>query len=198
LSPIGMEADGRRKWPDYLVFFEQLESVMRTALQGSGYAECWRGFNSHWHDDWRRTGDVLVWCLDRDRKRRVEGAGDGDRGKGMNGIWNRMKTVRSKTGAKKDNVVQHQRQPEPHHHEGKTLGGGKGPYGIGLGGDAKEQKEREKAHAVQGESTVERPFWKRREKVVKDVDDGFWKRVWPWTKAKSKKKTSWWEGGKWS
>jgi len=26
------------------------------------YEECWRGFNSVWHDDPRRRGDVLVWC----------------------------------------------------------------------------------------------------------------------------------------
>ncbi|ETI28974.1 hypothetical protein G647_01426 [Cladophialophora carrionii CBS 160.54] len=56
---------GRRKpWPDYLVFFAQLEPTMQAALRGSAYAECWRGFNSQWHDDWRRVGDVVVWCLD--------------------------------------------------------------------------------------------------------------------------------------
>lgn len=53
----------RREWPDYLVFFEQAEKTMEFALRGSGYGECWRGFNTHWHDDWRRRGDVIVWCL---------------------------------------------------------------------------------------------------------------------------------------
>ena len=55
--------EGRRPWPQYLVFFEQLEPVMKDVLGGSMYRECWRGFNSHFHDDGRRTGDVLVWCL---------------------------------------------------------------------------------------------------------------------------------------
>ena len=64
----------RKYWPDYLVFFAQLEPTMRLATgklpdqvteksDGKGYQECWRGFNSHWHDDWRRQGDVIVWCL---------------------------------------------------------------------------------------------------------------------------------------
>lgn len=56
--------EGKRKWPLYLVFFEQLEPVMRTYLGQTGYGECWRGFNSHFHDDWRRKGDVVVWCME--------------------------------------------------------------------------------------------------------------------------------------
>ena len=50
-------------WPDYLVFFEQLEPVMKDYLKSTRYDACWRGFNSHWHDDWRRKGEVVVWCL---------------------------------------------------------------------------------------------------------------------------------------
>ncbi|KAL2399665.1 Glutamine-fructose-6-phosphate aminotransferase [isomerizing] [Exophiala dermatitidis] len=53
----------RRPWPDYLVFFAQLEPTLTASLRGSGYGECARFFNSRWHDDWRRTGDVVVWCL---------------------------------------------------------------------------------------------------------------------------------------
>ncbi|KAJ9619387.1 glycosylphosphatidylinositol anchor biosynthesis [Knufia peltigerae] len=56
--------EGRKPWPDYLVAFAHLDSVMTVALRGSGYVECRRFWNSHWHDDWRRTGDVVVWCLD--------------------------------------------------------------------------------------------------------------------------------------
>jgi len=56
----------RRTWPQYLVFFSQLEGVLGQYLRGSRYSECWRGFNSHLHDDWRRVGDVVVWCLDGD------------------------------------------------------------------------------------------------------------------------------------
>ncbi|KAL9048736.1 MAG: hypothetical protein Q9162_007576 [Coniocarpon cinnabarinum] len=57
---------GSRPWPRYVVFFEQLERVMHDVVGGarSRYRECWRGFNSHWHDDWRRKGDVVVWCVD--------------------------------------------------------------------------------------------------------------------------------------
>jgi phosphatidylinositol glycan class B len=54
----------RRPWPQHLVFFGQLEGTMREVLGGPRYAECWRGFNSHWHDDLRRQEDVVVWCLD--------------------------------------------------------------------------------------------------------------------------------------
>lgn len=53
----------RRPWPHYLAFFGQLESTMESALRGSEYVECQRFFNSHGHDDWRRAGEVIVWCL---------------------------------------------------------------------------------------------------------------------------------------
>ena len=59
--------DGRKHWPTYLAFFSQLEPVMRNIADPetgrSGYRECWRGWNSWGHDDWRRKGDVVVWCL---------------------------------------------------------------------------------------------------------------------------------------
>jgi phosphatidylinositol glycan class B len=61
----GLDAwdDNRKKeWPEYVVFFQQLEPVIRKVLGNSTYGECWRGFNSHWHDDWRRHGDVVAWC----------------------------------------------------------------------------------------------------------------------------------------
>lgn len=50
-----------REWPMYLVFFEALQGVVKD-LAAERYEECWRGWNSHWHDDWRRKGDVVVWC----------------------------------------------------------------------------------------------------------------------------------------
>ncbi|KAL1612548.1 glycosylphosphatidylinositol anchor biosynthesis [Paraconiothyrium brasiliense] len=59
-----VQRSSRRPWPQHLVFFEQLEPALKEYLGESRYKECWRGFNSHWHDDWRRKGDVLVWCLD--------------------------------------------------------------------------------------------------------------------------------------
>jgi len=57
--------NGRRDWPQRLVFFAQLEEDVKTAakiVEHLQYQQCWRGFNSHWHDDWRRQGDVVVWC----------------------------------------------------------------------------------------------------------------------------------------
>ncbi|KAL2861641.1 Alg9-like mannosyltransferase family-domain-containing protein [Aspergillus pseudodeflectus] len=52
------------EWPDYLIFFAQLEPTLKKLLPGAAYGECWRTFNTAWHDDWRRHGDVVVWCLD--------------------------------------------------------------------------------------------------------------------------------------
>jgi len=61
--PSGSRATASKApWPDYLVFFEQLGPVMEDVLNGTAYHECWRTFNTHWHDDHRRRGDVLVWC----------------------------------------------------------------------------------------------------------------------------------------
>lgn len=54
---------GAKFWPEYLVFFAQLEPTMRQIGKDSAYKECWRTFNSWAHDDWRRKGDVVVWCL---------------------------------------------------------------------------------------------------------------------------------------
>ncbi|KAG0280015.1 glycosylphosphatidylinositol anchor biosynthesis [Linnemannia gamsii] len=49
----------------HLVFFEDLITTapdMRVWLDSQGYHECARFFNSHFHDDSRRRGDVLVYC----------------------------------------------------------------------------------------------------------------------------------------
>ncbi|RMZ87981.1 hypothetical protein DV736_g4802, partial [Chaetothyriales sp. CBS 134916] len=72
------ERKGRRPWPQYLVFFKQLEPEMTHSLHGSGYTECWRGFNSHWHDDWRRQGDVIVWCLFPERSTTLASLAEAD------------------------------------------------------------------------------------------------------------------------
>ncbi|GAB1743893.1 hypothetical protein NU219Hw_g944t1 [Hortaea werneckii] len=58
-----VQDDQLRKWPEYLVFFDQLVPTLEQYLAGTQYTECWRGFNTHWHDDDRRYGDVVVWCL---------------------------------------------------------------------------------------------------------------------------------------
>ena len=53
----------RYGWPDRLVVFEGAAKELDGLLGGQrGYKECWRGWNSHWHDDGRRKGDVLVFC----------------------------------------------------------------------------------------------------------------------------------------
>ncbi|KAI5285631.1 glycosylphosphatidylinositol anchor biosynthesis, partial [Ascosphaera acerosa] len=65
-------------WPDYLVFYQQLESELKRLLAGSAYGECHRSFNTAWHDDWRRQGDMIVYCLDADAR---DGTGTGTPGR---------------------------------------------------------------------------------------------------------------------
>ncbi|KAK4610648.1 GPI mannosyltransferase 3 [Fulvia fulva] len=57
--------EGLRKWPHYLVFFEHLEPTIKAFLAGNRYKECRKFFNTHWIDDGRRKGDVIVWCIRR-------------------------------------------------------------------------------------------------------------------------------------
>lgn len=57
-----MGKDGRA-WPECLVFFEHLEGTVKATLEeDKGYKECRRFFNTQWHDDGRRMGDVIVFC----------------------------------------------------------------------------------------------------------------------------------------
>lgn len=49
-----------KDWPSHLVMFEQLH--LNTYFETKGYRECNRFFNSHFHEDARRKGDVLVMC----------------------------------------------------------------------------------------------------------------------------------------
>jgi phosphatidylinositol glycan class B len=54
-----------RQWPRYLIGFEGIESILMdycgAEMSGRRLRERWRGFNSHWHDDSRRKGMVVVW-----------------------------------------------------------------------------------------------------------------------------------------
>ncbi|SMY29379.1 unnamed protein product [Zymoseptoria tritici ST99CH_1A5] len=50
----------RRQWPDYLIVFEHLEPILLPFLKDSKYVEDKRLFNTHWHDDSRRKGDVVL------------------------------------------------------------------------------------------------------------------------------------------
>ena len=56
-------ATTRTPWPQRLVFFAHLRPAIADLLATHGYVPCGRFFNSHWHDDARRRGDVEVWCL---------------------------------------------------------------------------------------------------------------------------------------
>ncbi|RIA93004.1 Glycosyltransferase Family 22 protein [Glomus cerebriforme] len=51
-----------RKWPNYLIIFEALLNDLNPFLKELDYRECARFFNSHFIDDWRRKGDVIVFC----------------------------------------------------------------------------------------------------------------------------------------
>ncbi|OQD81275.1 hypothetical protein PENANT_c028G02451 [Penicillium antarcticum] len=64
LSGTDLAPPQQHEWPDYLIFFAQLEPTLHSLLRGSSYGECKRIFNTDWHDDWRRRGDIVVWCLD--------------------------------------------------------------------------------------------------------------------------------------
>lgn len=49
-------------WPSHLVFFEALEETIVPILKDTPYRECKRFFNSYFHEDPRRRGDVIVYC----------------------------------------------------------------------------------------------------------------------------------------
>ncbi|QSZ29776.1 hypothetical protein DSL72_004293 [Monilinia vaccinii-corymbosi] len=72
----GGDGDGgsgrvRKRWPRYLVGFEGIEADLREfydgvaegtgAGRGKKMKEVWRERNTQWIDDWRRSGDVVVW-----------------------------------------------------------------------------------------------------------------------------------------
>lgn len=157
----------RKEWPDYLVFFEQLESVMRTNLRGgtAGYTECARFFNTHWHDDWRRQGDVVVMCLEEERAvaptppkfeqirqlatRLYPRLANTRRGVAITWSWSE--------GANHPN-------PSGRTSSSTALGGGKGPFGVGL--DVSHHKKKHDWRAAVAAATkpikrvIEEPFWR--------------------------------------
>lgn len=49
------------EWPDFLVIFQHMELFMNEWLQGSDYTLCRRIFNSQFHWDKRREGDILIY-----------------------------------------------------------------------------------------------------------------------------------------
>jgi phosphatidylinositol glycan class B len=56
-----------RPWPRYIVGFESIAPALTEYYEGEAgmpgfrVMERWRAQNSHWHDDERRRGDVVVW-----------------------------------------------------------------------------------------------------------------------------------------
>jgi phosphatidylinositol glycan class B len=63
---LSREIGGKeRAWPRYVVGFEGIEEGLKKwyekEVPGYTVKRKWETFNSHWHDDWRRTGDVVVW-----------------------------------------------------------------------------------------------------------------------------------------
>lgn len=51
-------------WPSHVVIFEPMERILESYLDGSVYHECARFFNSYFHWDGRRSGDIIVYCQD--------------------------------------------------------------------------------------------------------------------------------------
>lgn len=130
---------------------------------------------------------MVVWCLDSEKKRVANNGRGSDKSKISGFPWLRHMVGQGR--AKANEAMQLQRP--------QTLGGGRGPYGIG--GDVAHQQHREKPQpkAITGDSTVERPFWKKRENAPKQPDTGLWDYLWPFSKQE-KKGHGWWQGGQWS
>lgn len=86
----GRERERKKAWTGFLVGFGQLEVELGAYLRGSGYGVCWRGWNGWGHEDWRRRGGMVVWCLDEGEKRAWR-EGEEERGKigmmGKMGEW---------------------------------------------------------------------------------------------------------------
>ena len=59
------EDSGRRDWPSHIIAFDALTNTVEPVFQEHGYRQCKRYFNSHWHEDKRRRGDVVVWCQEK-------------------------------------------------------------------------------------------------------------------------------------
>ena len=60
-SQWGPAAGSANAW-DYVVLFDALTPTLGPRLHEAGLRECARFFNSHFIDDARREGDVLVYC----------------------------------------------------------------------------------------------------------------------------------------
>lgn len=54
--------NGKRPWPTHLVMFDCLVPELELYLADSPYRECHREWNSYFHWDGRRHGDLVVFC----------------------------------------------------------------------------------------------------------------------------------------
>lgn len=133
----------KKEWPDYLVFFEQLEPVLNIVMRGSGYKECVGGrfFNTRWHDDWRRTGDVVVWCLDSARQKGPTVTNESPSEDEKQGKKSLTQTEEQQRRRELDWLSGGIRKLKREHpttvdSKNKVLGGGIGPWGVGVGVDA--------------------------------------------------------------
>lgn len=70
-DPVDFMSNKIHEWPERLILFESLLTIQGVSnpelsvsqiLEAKGYHQCKRFFNSHFHDDHRRRGDVLVLC----------------------------------------------------------------------------------------------------------------------------------------
>lgn len=61
-DPAGFLRDMERPWPAALLMFDSLLPSVQPLLDARGYHVCARFFNTHFHDDRRRRGDVLAFC----------------------------------------------------------------------------------------------------------------------------------------
>ncbi|KAL8799093.1 MAG: hypothetical protein Q9182_006156 [Xanthomendoza sp. 2 TL-2023] len=86
----GKEREKRKAWTGYLVFFGQLEKELGKVLSGSGYGVCWRGWNGWGHEDWRRRGGMVIWCLDEAEKKKWRERGEESRRQGESGWRTRV------------------------------------------------------------------------------------------------------------
>lgn len=163
-------------WPEYLIFFAQLERTMQTTLQGSGYVECTRIFNSQWHDDWRRTGDIVVWCLYPERATPRQGSRFEDLTKDWwSSFWESTQETRDVLAQMRVGVERlwqgHRRQLPISEREIERLLG-------------------DETHGLHSLS-IEKPFWKQRPKEVKvKVDVKKW---WHSVPGLQPKRKSWWQ-----
>lgn len=59
---LGRPRERLEKWPSHVVIYEPMEQILESYVAGSEYHQCARFFNSYFHWDGRRLGDIIVYC----------------------------------------------------------------------------------------------------------------------------------------